>query len=40
MVDEASRESEQSGTDGTSTDQPPGRLRTPEEGYLPVEVMG
>ena len=40
MVDEASGESEQSGTDGASTDQPPGRLRTADEGYLPVEVVG
>ena len=40
MVHDPSRESEQSGTDGASTDQPPGRLRSAEEGYLPVEVMG
>ena len=37
MVHDPSREPEQSGT-GTSTDQPPSPMRTPEEG-LPVEVM-
>ena len=40
MVDDPSREPEQSGTDGASTDQPPRRMRTPEEGYVAVEVMG
>ena len=39
MVHDPSREPEQSGTDSASTDQPPSPMRTPEEGYMPVEVM-
>ena len=40
MVHDPSREPEQSGTDSSSTDQPPSPVRTPEEAYLAVEVMG
>ena len=40
MVDDPSRDPEQSGTDSTSTDQPPSPMRSAQDGYLPVEVMG
>ena len=40
MVHDPSRDPEQSGTDSSSTDQPPSPVRTPEEAYLAVEVMG
>ena len=40
MVDEASGHPEQSGPDGASAYQAGGRLGFPEDGYLPVEVVG
>ena len=40
MVHDPSREPEQSGTDGASTDQPPSLMRSAQDGYVAVEVMG
>ena len=40
MVDETSGHPEQSGPDGAPAYQLGGRLGLPEDGYLPVEVVG